>query len=188
MATLNDKNVGDIVKIKENGAAVNFIIIHKGQGRNVYSPVTDGVWLLREEAYPESIIYSVGGSDPCEYSSSNIHTWLNSDYLSYIDTKIRSVIKDVVIPYTNGYGSVVNGSKGLSCKAFSLNGSEVGLYQYRNSNDGRSLSYFSEDTAKNGTTVTNGKRICYTTLNGEKYAVFWITRNSIDENPEYTDC
>ncbi len=188
MATLNDKNVGDIVKIKENGVAVNFIIIHKGQGRSVYSSVTDGIWLLREEAYPERIIYSVGGSDPCEYSSSNIHEWLNGEYLSFIDQKIRSVIKDVVIPYTNQSGVVINASKGLSCRVFSLSGSEVGLYQYRNSNDGRSLSFFSDDTSKGGNTVTNGKRICYTTVNGKNFSVSWITRNSINEDPENTDC
>lgn len=188
MATLNDKNIGDIVRIKENGVAVNFIIIHKGQGLSVYSSVTDGVWLLREEAYPERIIYSVGGSDPCEYSSSNIHEWLNNGYLSFIDQKIRAVIKDVVIPYTNQSGIVINASKGLSCRVFSLSGSEVGLYQYRNSNDGRSLSFFSEDTSKGGSTVTNGKRICYATVNGKNFAVSWITRNSIDEDPENTDC
>ena len=29
MATLADKNVGDIVKIKEDGVAVNYLIVHK---------------------------------------------------------------------------------------------------------------------------------------------------------------
>ena len=157
MAILGDKAVGDIVKIKENGVAVNYLIVHKGKPSDMYDDSCDGVWLLREKILEEERAWHGTNSDMCanDYENSDIEAWLNGDFLNTIDEKIRAEIKTVKIPFKKGVGTantgVCSGTNGLSCKVFLLSGYEVGLTQSENSYlpiDGAKLSYFSDNASR----------------------------------------
>lgn len=159
MATLADKNVGDIVKIKENGTAVNYIIVNKGKPSDLYDDNCDGVWLLREKTLEKRAWHEKKVND---YENSDIEVWLNSDFLNTIDDKIRAAIKTVKIPFKKGTGKastgVYSGANGLSCKAFLLSGYEVGFTQGNSEYlpiDGAKLSYFSDNNSRIGKDSTN---------------------------------
>ena len=46
---LSTKAVGSIVKIKENGKFVDYIVIHQGLPSSMYDASCNGTWLLRKE-------------------------------------------------------------------------------------------------------------------------------------------
>ena len=49
MATLGELNVGDKLKIKENGVVANYVIVHKGKPSDLYFVSCDCFLLLREK-------------------------------------------------------------------------------------------------------------------------------------------
>ena len=157
MAYLGDKNVGDIVKINEDGVAINYLIVHKGKPSDMYDDSCDGVWLLREETHSKRGWHGTDNSTGVnDYENSDIEAWLNGDFLNTIDEKIRAAIKTVKIPYRIGSGTsktVQSGASGLTCKVFLLSGYEVG-YTQSNSEylpiDGAKLSYFSDNNSRIG--------------------------------------
>ena len=162
MAYLGDKAVGDIVKIKEDGVAVNYLIVHKGKPSDMYDDSCDGVWLLREKTHSNRVWHGTSEStSKNDYENSEIEDWLNSTFLNAIDEKIREAIKTVKIPYRKGSGTsktVQSGANGLSCKVFLLSGYEVGYTQSDNEYlpiDGAKLSYFSDNTSRIGYGSTN---------------------------------
>lgn len=148
--TLGDKALGDIVKIKENGIAQNYIIVQKGKPSNLYDDSCNGVWLLREKPHSRRAWHGTDyDTSVNDYENSDIKAWLNGEFLNSIDEKIRAAIKSVKIPYKKGTGSggeaVQSGANGLSCKIFLLSGYEVGFttddYGYVPV-DGERLAYF----------------------------------------------
>ena len=162
MAYLGDKNVGDIVKIKEDGVAVNYLIVHKGKPSSLYDNSCDGVWLLREKTHSKQAWDGTSSSYENDYENSDIEAWLNSTFLNTIDEKIRAAIKTVKIPFKKGVGNastgVYSGANGLSCKAFLLSGYEVGFTQSDNPYlpvDGAKLSYFSDNASRIGKDSTD---------------------------------
>lgn len=165
MAYLGDKAVGDIVKIKEDGVAVNYLIVHKGKPSDMYDDSCDGIWLLRESIHSDVVWDRTGSSYKNDYENSNIKTWLNNNFLNTIDEKIRDGIKTVKIPFKKGVGNastgVYSGSNGLSCKIFLLSGYEVGWTQSTNQYvpiDGTKLSYFSDDNSRIGKDIYNNAK------------------------------
>lgn len=171
MAYLGDKAVGDIVKIKEDGVAVNYIIVHKGKPSDLYDNSCDGVWLLREKTLEKRAWDGTSSSYDNDYENSDIKTWLNGAFLNTIDEKIREAIKTVKIPFKKGLGNastgVYSGANGLSCKAFLLSGYEVGFTQSDNQYlpiDGAKLSYFSDNASRIGKDSTGS-------------AVYWWLRS-----------
>lgn len=161
MAYLGDKNVGDIVKIKEDGVAVNYLIVHKGKPSDLYDDSCDGVWLLREKTHSIRAWDGTSSSYDNDYENSDIEAWLNGDFLNTIDEKIRAAIKTVKIPYRKGSGTsmtVQSGANGLSCKVFLLSGYEVGFTQSDSEYfpiDGAKLSYFSDNNSRIGKDSTD---------------------------------
>ena len=152
---LSTKAVGSIVKIKVNGAAKDFIIVHQGLPSSAYDASCNGVWVVMKDIYTTS---TFGNNN--SYKDSSIHSYLNSTFYNLIDSQIRAVIKQVKIPYTNS--GVQSGANGLSTKVFLLSGTEVGFsgVSYMNT-EGAKLSYF--DSAS--------KRVAY---NGSSAAVWWL--------------
>lgn len=152
---LSTKAVGSIVKIKVNGAAKDFIIVHQGLPSSAYDASCNGVWVVMKDIYTTS---TFGNNN--SYKDSSIHSYLNSTFYNLIDSQIRAVIKQVKIPYTNS--GVQSGANGLSTKVFLLSGTEVGFsgVSYMNT-EGAKLSYF--DSAS--------KRVAY---NGSSAAVWWV--------------
>ena len=152
---LSTKAVGSIVKIKVNGAAKDFIIVHQGLPSSAYDASCNGVWVVMKDIYTTS---TFGNNN--SYKDSSIHSYLNSTFYNLIDSQIRAVIKQVKIPYTNS--GVQSGANGLSTKVFLLSGTEVGFsgVSYMNT-EGATLSYF--DSAS--------KRVAY---NGSSAAGWWL--------------
>ena len=152
---LSTKAVGSIVKIKVNGAAKDFIIVHQGLPSSAYDASCNGVWVVMKDIYTTS---TFGNNN--SYKDSSIHSYLNSTFYNLIDSQIRAVIKQVKIPYTNS--GVQSGANGLSTKVFLLSGTEVGFsgVSYMNT-EGAKLSYF--DSAS--------KRVAYS---GSSAAVWWL--------------
>lgn len=169
---LGTKSVGSIVKLKENGAAVNYIVVHQGKPSSSYDSSCDGTWLLRQDI-AENRVWDSGNSNVLE--SSDIHSYLNNTWINRYDTDIRNAIKQVKIPYRQNGGSGGtdrNGANGLSCKIFLLSGKEVGWDSSDNQyfpNDGAKLSYFLDGTGSSA----NQKRVA--TLNGS--ATLWWLRS-----------
>ena len=164
---LSTKAVGSTVKIKVNGAAKDFIIVHQGKPSSIYDDSCNGTWVLLKDIYTTSTFGSNNS-----YKDSSITSYLNSTFYNLIDSDIRAVIKQVKLPYTNGTGSggsVASGASGFSTKVFLLSGTEVGFsgVSYMNT-EGAKLSYF--DSAS--------KRIAY---NGSSAAVWWLRSPYTDD-------
>lgn len=173
MVLLRDKNVGDVVMIRENGVGVRYIIVQKGKPSSMYDDSCDGVWLLRETVHSQRAIHvTSSGGNANDYENSEINAWLKSTFLPTIDEQIRKVMKTVKIPFKKGFGSttstgIYSGANGLSCKAFLLSANEAGRYS-----KGDGQSELSDDAKKNPETApvdgtilqyfkTNTSCVCY---------------------------
>ena len=176
---LSTKAVGSTVKLKVNGTAREFLVVHQGKPSSLYDESCNGTWLLMKDCYESRQWHS---SNSNSYKASTIHTYLNGTFLNLFDADIREVIKQVKIPYVNGTGNsaVASGSSGLSCKIFLLSGREVGFSTSDNQyfpNDGAKLSYFESGT---GSSALN-KRIAK--LNGS--ATLWWLRSPYTDGTSY---
>lgn len=177
---LGTKTVGSIVKLKENGAAVNYIVVHQGRPSSSYDTSCDGTWLLRQDI-AENRVWDSGNSNVLE--SSDIQSYLNGTWINRYDSDIRSAIKQVKIPYRQNGGSGGTdrtGANGLSCKIFLLSGRELGWDSSDNQyfpNDGAKLDYFLDGTGSSA----NSKRVA--TLNGS--ATYWWLRSPYTGNTNY---
>lgn len=146
-AKLGSKAVGSIVKLKVNGTAKEFIVVHQGKPGSMYDDSCNGTWLLMKDIY-ENRVWQSG--DINKYESSDIHAYLNSTFLNLFDSNIKDAIKQVKIPYRKNGGSDgtdQSGANGLPCKVFLLSGPEAGLAGARYiPNDGTKLDYFNANT------------------------------------------
>lgn len=125
-AKLGSKAVGSIVKLKVNGKAREFIVVHQGKPSSIYDESCNGTWLLMKDIYENRVWQSENIN---KYESSDIHAYLNSTFLNLFDNNIKDAIKQVKIPYRkNGGtdGTDQSGANGLPCKVFLLSGYEVG--------------------------------------------------------------
>ena len=173
---LSTKAVGSTVKLKVNGTAREFLVVHQGKPSSLYDESCNGTWLLMKDIYENRQWHS---SNSNSYKASTIHSYLNGTFLNLFDADIREVIKQVKIPYVNGTANaaVASGANGLSCKIFLLSGYEVGFRQSDNQyfpQDGAKLSYFEAGTGSSA----NNKRIAK--LNGS--ATYWWLRSPVTGN------
>ena len=99
--TLSSKAIGSTIKLKVNGSAKDFIVVHQGKPSSVYDDSCDGTWVLLKDIYTTSTFSSNNNS----YKDSNIHSYLNSTFYNLLDSDIRAAIKQVKIPYQNGTGN-----------------------------------------------------------------------------------
>ncbi len=158
--TLSSKAIGSTVKLKVNGSAKDFIVVHQGKPSSVYDDSCTGTWLLMKDSYNYMKWNTTYEND---YASSDINSWLNGTFYNLIDADIRAVIKQVKIPYHSGSyyaGTLHTGANGLNTKVFLLSGIEVGWTNRTNEyfpNDGAKLSYFLAGTGTN----ENKKRVAY---------------------------
>lgn len=168
---LGAKAVGSIVKIKVNGAAKDFIIVHQGKPSSVYDDSCNGTWLLMKDIYEKR---QWNSSNTNDYANSTIHSYLNSTFLNLLEPNIKRAIKQVKLPYRKGSGSsetVTSGSNGLSAKIFLLSAAETSFsFDGMPSGEGAELAYF-KGCADNG---SDSKRVAY--LNGSA-DVYWTLRS-----------
>lgn len=177
---LSTKAVGSTVKLKVNGTAKEFIVVHQGKPSSLYDNSCDGTWLLMKDIYENRQWHS---SNVNNLENSTIHSYLNGTFLNLFESNIRDAIKQVKLPYRkNGGsgGSDQSGANGLLCKIFLLSGYEIGFTTSDNPYfpvDGAKLSYFEAGT---GSSALN-KRIAY--LNGS--AANWWLRSPYTGSANY---
>lgn len=161
--------VGTLIKINENGAPVEYMVVNQGLPSAMYDTSCDGCWVLRKDIAENR----AWDSSDSNYKNSDIQAYLNGSWVSRYSAGVLSQIKQVKIPYVNGTGSggsVASGANGLSCKIFLLSGYELGWTTSDNSyfpRDGAKLSYFSSGTGS----AANNKRIA--NYNGSA-ALWWL--------------
>lgn len=175
--TLSSKAIGSTIKLKVNGSAKDFIVVHQGKPSSIYDDSCDGTWVLLKDIYTISLFSDYGKNS---YKASNIHSYLNSTFYNLIDSDIRAAIKQVKIPYWNGTGnggSLATVANGLSTKVFLLSSYEVGNSDgYYIPQDGAKLDYFESGDG------ANYERIAYYSSRAE----YWWLRSpytSGDSNP-----
>ena len=168
--TLSSKAIGSTIKLKVNGSARNFIVVHQGKPSSVYDDSCNGTWLLMQGIYENRAWHSSNTND---YANSTIHSYLNSTFLNLFESNIKNAIKQVKLPYRKGSGTsttVTSGSNGLSAKIFLLSATETSFdFSYMPSGEGAELAYF-KGCADNS---SDSKRVAY--LNGS--ATSWWLRS-----------
>lgn len=166
--TLSSKAIGSTIKLKVNGSAKDFIVVHQGKPSSVYDDSCSGTWLLMKDIYENRQWHS---SDTNDYANSTIHSYLNSTFLAMLDSNIQKAIKQVKLPYRKGSGTsttVTSGSNGLPAKIFLLGATEMSFnFSYMPSGEGAELAYF-KGCADNS---SDSKRVAY--LNGSA-AGWWL--------------
>lgn len=168
--TLSSKAIGSTIKLKVNGSARNFIVVHQGKPSSVYDDSCNGTWLLMQDIYENRAWHSSNTND---YANSTIHSYLNSTFLNLFESNIKNAIKQVKLPYRKGSGTsttVTSGSNGLSAKIFLLSATEMSFsFSSMPSGEGAELAYF-KGCADNS---SDSKRVAY--LNGS--ATYWWLRS-----------
>lgn len=176
--TLSSKAIGSTIKLKVNGSAKDFIVVHQGKPSSVYDDSCNGTWLLMKDIYESRQWHSSNTND---YANSTIHSYLNSTFLAMLDSNIQKAIKQVKLPYRKGSGTsttVTSGSNGLPAKIFLLSATEMSFnFSYMPSGEGAELAYF-KGCADNS---SDSKRVAY--LNGS--ATVWWLRSPRCYNSNY---
>ena len=166
--TLSSKAIGSTIKLKVNGSAKDFIVVHQGKPSSVYDDSCNGTWLLMKDIYENRQWHSSNTND---YANSTIHSYLNSTFLNLFESNIKNSIKQVKLPYRKGSGTsttVTSGSNGLSAKIFLLSATETSFsFSSMPSGEGAELAYF-KGCADNS---SDSKRVAY--LNGSA-TVWWL--------------
>lgn len=170
--TLSSKAIGSTIKLKVNGSAKDFIVVHQGKPSSVYDDSCNGTWLLMKDIYENRAWHSSNTND---YANSTIHSYLNSTFLNLFESNIKNAIKQVKLPYRKGSGTsttVTSGSNGLSAKIFLLSATETSFsFSYMPSGEGAELAYF-KGCADNS---SDSKRVAK--LNGS--VAFWWLRSPL---------
>ena len=169
-ATLSSKAIGSTIKLKVNGSAKDFIVVHQGKPSSVYDDSCNGTWLLMKDIYEKR---QWNSSNTNDYANSTIHSYLNSTFLNLLEPNIKRAIKQVKLPYRKGSGlseTVTSGSNGLSAKIFLLSAAETSFsHAYMPSGEGTELAYFkgcADDSS-------DSKRVAYF----GRFADFWWLRS-----------
>lgn len=173
--TLSSKAIGSTIKLKVNGSAKDFIVVHQGKPSSVYDDSCNGTWLLMKDIYEKR---QWNSSNTNDYANSTIHSYLNSTFLNLLEPNIKRAIKQVKLPYRKGSGTsttVTSGSNGLSAKIFLLSATETSFnFSTMPSGEGAELAYF-KGCADNS---SDSKRVAY--LNGSASS-WWLRSPYCDD-------
>lgn len=113
------------VYVNMDGVPCEWYIVYQGNpNTSLYDSSCNGTWLIPKNSLEQRQWNSTKHND---YENSDIHKYLNGDFLNKFDSGFRNIIKQVKIPYRPGSGNsstVLNGSSGLSTKLFLPSSSE----------------------------------------------------------------
>ena len=158
---LSDYTEGDIVKIPENGTAVEFYVAcHNyeqslnGAGRTL---------VVRKDTYDDRV-WDSGNVNA--YASSDLDSWFNSTYKNMLDADIRSLIGTTKIRYTPGNGNNTVGT--LERAVFALSLTELGQSHTDANTEGSTLpiAFTLRIAYHNGSAVDQWTRSPYTFYTG----------------------
>ena len=141
-------STGTIIKINENGAPVEYIVIQQGKPHEtIYDDSCDGTWVLRKDIALERQLSAIDtdNMDCYNYGQLEIHSYLNNTFINRFSSDTKSLIKSVKIPYSDSDFNTFTGTNGLTTKVFLLSGYEVGYRSSDNNHfmkDGAKLNYF----------------------------------------------
>lgn len=164
----SEYDVGDEVKLLEDGKLVDFIVVHLGNpDPDIYDEAFDDMMFLLRKNY-----YGDGTGVPWDqtptgrsnnYDASNINKWLNTTYLSLLDPTIQNAAVEVKWPYSHwdGTNQAVTLDKGLAARVSIPSLVELGYSEGLSHHDsyGAVFDYFGTKTganAKRMTTFDNG--------------------------------
>lgn len=178
-----DLAVGSTVKLMENGAAVEYLVVNQGKpsGSSLYDDSCDGTWLLRKDLVAKNNFNANKAGNI--YADSTVDIYLNNDFFNSLGDVEKTTIKQVKIPYVSSAGTSASqqivsiGDNGHSCKVFLLGGNEIGLDMDDSVDDGARLSYFIKAIAAtliayyNGTATNWWTRTTDITTTGLIYVV-----------------
>lgn len=151
---LSTLSVGSAIKIIENGAAADYLVVHQGRPSTVYDSSCIGTWVMRVDC---PVLRMLNAANESVYADGQTDTYLNGDFYNSLDAAARSAVKQVKIPYVDGNGktgTLKTGSSGLLRRVFVASGNELRLESQalsRMYNVGAMLSYFyshSSDAAR----------------------------------------
>lgn len=127
--TLGSKAVGSIIKIKENGVLVDFCVAAQNYESGLNGA---GRVLVVRKGYCESRQWNSSGINT--YASSDIDSWLNSNYKNLLDADIRTAMGTTKIYYTPG--NMNNTISVLNRSVFLLSAKELRMpYDKADAND-----------------------------------------------------
>lgn len=167
-AHIGDLAAGSTVRLNVSGVATEFVVVHQGNpNATMYDSSCDGTWLLMKDIYE---IRKWHNTDDNQYATSDIHNYLNSDFLGQFDSTVQNAVKEVKIPYGAGApaDTVYSGASGMAAKIFLLSNREVGYTSSDFIDDGAKLDFFQYRTGDN---TDRASRIAY--LNGVG-TIWWL--------------
>lgn len=168
--TLGSQDVGNIVKLKENGTWADYIIIQQGTPDG-YDSSCNGTWLLRDNIISSQYWEEPGGGGNGQYITSTLNNYISHTVLNSFDTNIKRSLKTVTLPYHDGRSP---STKSMCFKVFLLSPAEVGIDGRSYLRQGPALEFF----------TTNSTRIA---RNSEGTACTWWLRESfrVEEDDGY---
>lgn len=170
---LGDIAEGQLVKLLENGTAVEFYV-----AKHDYESALNGTGrtlLVRKDCYDQRQWHS---SNVNAWASCTLRSWLNGDYLNLLDEDIRGVIGTTKYYYTpgNGTASVTTRSNAV----FQLSVTELGKPASYANAEGTALPIAStlQVAYRNGSAVAQWTRSPY--KSGTNYACYLRSSSDVD--------
>jgi hypothetical protein len=137
--------VGSTIKINENGAAADYLVVHQGRPSTVYDDSCIGTWVMRVDC---PVLRMINSANESAYAGGVVDTYLEGEFYNSFDSAAQSAIKQVKIPYVDGNGktgTLKTGSSGLLRRVFVASGKELRLESQTNDrmyDVGATFSYF----------------------------------------------
>ena len=161
---LGEIPVGEVVKLSYNGVMTSFIVIQQGNPGSMYVGFEDATVVMPYRVLETRAMGYTSQWFNNRYEQSEIHVWLNSEFMEMFDDNIQENMLQVRIPYRPSYTAftsrVVNyGANGLLTSPFLLSLTEVGIPPFSNTptDEGSRFDFFLDNSMQGA----NLQRIAY---------------------------
>ena len=126
--TLGEAAIGSTVILNESGIPVNYLVLHHNNPSVDYMGFDGHTILLREKTLPSRRMHS---SNVNSYADTEMHEWLNGDFISRLDENILNYVAEVRLPFRAGSSTgnrlISRGADGLLTRVFLLSRRETGM-------------------------------------------------------------